>query len=391
MPGFELVGKEERQAVLDIFDKYGGILFKHGFDGMRNGSFKVQEFQKAFAAKFGTKHAQAVTSGSVALKVALQALGIRPGDEVITQSFTFVATVEAIMECGAVPVITEINETLNMDPADLKRKITTKTKAVIPVHMYGAAAQMDEIMSIARSAKLKVLEDTAQAIGGRYKGKYLGTMGDAGAFSFDFGKAVTTGEGGMVITNDDEIYQRAMEFADHGHQNNPKFPRGEDTRRGAGFNYRMMELQGAIGLVQLAKLDFAIAEQKKNKAKITAGIKGVKGLTFRTFADASGETADTLVFTVADADKAARFVAKLKERKLGTKNLPDAFNWHFSGTWDHLLSELVMYRGKDLKKLWPWSYDYLRRTIALPVNIKMPDEHISNIVASVKAIAAEVL
>ncbi|MFA5147195.1 MAG: DegT/DnrJ/EryC1/StrS family aminotransferase [Candidatus Omnitrophota bacterium] len=391
MPGFELIGKEERQAVLDIFDKYGGVLFKHGFDGLRNGSFKVAEFQKAFAEKFGAAHAQAVTSGSVALKVALQALGISPGDEVVTQSFTFVATAEAIMECGAVPVITEIDETLNMDPEDLKKRITKKTKAVVPVHMYGSAARMDEITAIAKAAGLKVLEDAAQAIGGRYKGKPLGTIGDAGAFSFDFGKAVTTGEGGMVVTNDMATYLRAMELADHGHQNNPKFPRGEDTRRIPGFNYRMNELQGAIGLVQLGKLDLAIGEQKKNKTKIVAGIRGIKGLKLRAFADQEGETADTLTFTLATQDKARRFVEKLKERRLGTKNLPDAFKWHFAGTWDHMLPAIPLYRGKDLAGLWPKSRDLLERTVALPVNIKMSDEQIGRVIDSIRDISKEVI
>lgn len=390
MPGFELVGKEERQAVLDVFDKYGGVLFRHGFDGMRNGSFKVMEFQKMFAKKFGVPYAQSVTSGSVALKVALQAIGVKPGDEVITQSFTFVATAEAIIECGATPVFTEIDDTLNMDPADLKKKITKKTKAIIPVHMYGAAARMDEIMPIASSAGLKVLEDTAQAIGGRYKGKYLGTIGDAGTFSFDFGKALTTGEGGMVLTRNKDIYEAAMELADHGHQNNPKFPRGEDTRRRAGFNYRMMELQGAIGLVQLEKLDYAISTQIKNKARIMKGLRNAKGLAFRSFVDVSGETADTITFTLTSAEKAEKFVARLKEKKLGTKNLPDAFSWHFAGTWDHMLPTLPEYKGRDLKSLWPKSYDLLKRTIALPVNIKMSDEQIEKVIKSILEISGEV-
>lgn len=391
MPGFELIGKEERQAVLDIFDKYGGILFKHGFEGLRNGSFKVYEFQKAFAEKFGSGYAQAVTSGSAALKVALKAMGVKPGDEVVTQSFTFVATVEAIMECGAIPVITEINETLNMDPSDLQCKITKKARVIIPVHMYGAAAGMDEIMKIARANGIRVLEDAAQAAGAKFKGRLLGTLGDAGAFSFDFGKALTTGEGGMVVSSDKEIYQNCMEIADHGHQNNPAFPRGEDTRKQAGFNYRLTELQAAIGLVQLAKLDYALAQQKKNKSAVMDGIKDIKKLKFRSFVDKEGETADTIVFTLEDAEKAKRFVNRLKEKKIGTKNLPDAFNWHFSGTWDHLLSDIESYKGRDLKKAWPWSYDYLRRTIAIPVNIKMSQEQLSNIVTSIKEISAEVL
>lgn len=391
MPGFELIGKEERQAVTEVFDKYGGVLFKHGFDHLRNSSFKVQEFQKVFAEKFGVKYAQAVTSGSVALKVALQALDIKPGDEVITQSFTFVATVEAILECGAVPVITEIDETLNMDPEDFKNKITEKTRAVIPVHMYGAAAEMNIITDAARSAGLKILEDTAQAIGGRYKGRFLGTMGDVGTFSFDFGKALTTGEGGMIVTSDKEIYQKAMELSDHGHQNNPNFPRGEDTRRRGGFNYRMMELQGAIGLVQLAKLDYAICQQKKNKAKIKAALQGIKGLAFRRLLDPDGETGDTITFMLNSAEKAGRFAAGLKQKKIGTKNLPDAIKWHFSGTWDHMLSALGLYKGKDLTKAWPRSQDILSRTIALPVNIKMSDCQIASIIEALKEIAAEVL
>jgi len=380
MPGFELVGKEERDAVLEIFDKHGGILFKHGFDALRNGSYKVAEFEKAFAQHLGVRYAQAVTSGTTALKVGLEALGIRPGDEVITQSFTFVATVEAIIECGATPVLTDINETLNMDPADLEGKITKKTKAIIPVHMYGSAAQMDEIIDIAKKYELAVLEDTAQGVGGTYKGRKLGAIGDIGTFSFDFGKALTTGEGGMVAADNKEIYLKTREYADHGHENNPAFPRGEDTRRRRGFNCRMMELQGAIGLVQLVKLDGAIKRQKENKARIKNAIKDVKGIKFRAFADEKGETGDTLVLIFEDIAKSKKFVNVIREKGLGTKNLPDAFNWHFAGTWDHIFSELGYYKGKPCKMLWKRSEDLLRRTVALPINIKMSDEQISKVI-----------
>ena len=388
MPGFELVGKEERDAVLEIFDKHGGILFKHGFDALRNGSYKVSEFEKAFAQYLGVGYAQAVTSGTTALKVGLEALGIKPGDEVITQSFTFVATIEAIIECRATPILTDINETLNMDPADLERKITKNTKAIIPVHMYGAASEMDQIMDITRKHELAVIEDTAQGVGGTYKGKKLGAIGDVGTFSFDFGKALTTGEGGMVVTNNKDIYLKAREYADHGHENNPAFPRGEDTRRRRGFNYRMMELQGAIGLAQLKKLDGAINKQRENKARIKDAIKGLNGIKFRVFADEKGETGDTLVLIFENIEKSKKFVSVIRENGMGTKNLPDAFNWHFAGTWNHIFSELDYYKDRPCNILWKKSEDLLRRTVALPINIKMSDEQIDKVINVIREASA---
>src|SRR3989338_1011891 len=384
MPGYELIGKEERDAVVEVFDKYGGGFFKHGFYTLRKGSYKVAEFENAFAKYIGARHAQAVTSGTAALKVALEALGVRQGDEVITQSFTFVATVEAIIECGAIPILTDVDGTLNMDPSDLEKKISKKTKAIIPVHMYGAPCDMDRIMKIAKKYNLLVLEDTAQAVGGAYKGKKLGAIGDIGSFSFDFGKALTTGEGGMVVTNNKDIYLRAREYADHGHENNPAFPRGEDTRRRRGFNYRMMELQAAIGIVQLGKLDYAINKQKENKKKIKDAIRDVNGFKFRAFTDEKGETADTLVLIFEDIAKAREAVTRIKEKGLGTKNLPDAFNWHFAGTWDHIFSELDYYKGGSWKTLWKKSEDLLRRTVALPININMQDTEIDKRIDAIR-------
>jgi 8-amino-3,8-dideoxy-alpha-D-manno-octulosonate transaminase len=387
MPGFELIGKEERDAVLEIFDKYGGVLFRHGFESLRNNSYKAVEFERAFAGYLGAPYAQAVTSGTVALKVALQAFGIGRGDEVITQSFTFVATVEAILDCGAKPILTEINETLNMDPADLAKKITRKTKIVIPVHMFGAAAQMDEILSIARRHKLPVLEDTAQGLGATYKGKKLGTLGDAGTFSFDFGKALTTGEGGMIVTCEKEIYHKVREYVDHGHQNNPNFSRGQDTRRKAGFNYRITELQGAIGLAQLAKLDYALRCQRENKQKIKQAIKDIDRFRFRSFADEVGETADTLVLFFESEKLAQEFVKGIRSAGFSTKNLPDAFNWHFAGTWDHIFKETVQFKNGLWKNPWKNSERLLRRTVALPISIKMPDNQINNAVEVLREVA----
>ncbi|MDD5154762.1 MAG: DegT/DnrJ/EryC1/StrS family aminotransferase, partial [Desulfovibrionales bacterium] len=260
MPGYEVFGKEERRQIMDVLKT--GVLFRYEFSNERKGIYKVKEFEEAFARYCGVAHAQAVSSGTAALKVAMAAIGIGAGDEVITQGFTFVATWEAILAIGAIPVFAEIDETLNMDPADVEKKITPRTRAIIPVHMLGAQARIEEIVAIARRHNLKVIEDTAQAAGGRINGKHVGAFGDMGTFSFDPVKTITTGEGGMVITNDADLYRKACEYHDHGHDHVPNpGGRGGEGRSFIGLNYRMMELQGAIGLAQLAKLDSIIARQ----------------------------------------------------------------------------------------------------------------------------------
>lgn len=389
MAGFELMGKEERDAVNEVFDK-SGVLFRHGFEKMRNGIYKVDEFEREFAKKFNVQYARAVTSGTAALLVSLKALGVKPGDEVITQSFTFVATVEAIIEAGAIPVITEINKTLNMDPGDLERKVTKRTRVIIPVHMMGVSAQMEEIMAIAKKHNLFVLEDSAQAIGGEYKRKKLGTIGDVGIFSFDFGKALTTGEGGMVITNNKEIYLRAKEYSDHGHEGNPNFPRGEDTRRMSGFNYNMIELQGAIGLVQLKKLGYGQSQQKENKKKIKNGIENIPGIEFREIPDSEGACGDNLVFFLDSKEKAEKFAKILQEKGIGTNILPSAIKWHFAGTWDHMLPQFDRYNGKNLMEEWRKSYEILNRAIAVSIPIKMDDNRINNIIDTLTQIFKEI-
>jgi 8-amino-3,8-dideoxy-alpha-D-manno-octulosonate transaminase len=388
MPGFEVFGEEERQAINELFDKNGGILFAHGFDAMRKGIYRVREFEAAFSAKMGAPYAQAVSSGSTALKVALKAMGIKRGDEVITQAFTFVATVEAILEVGAVPVIVDIDETLNMRPESLESAITEKTRAIIPVHMMGAPASMDEIMKIADKHDLLVLEDTAQGCGGTYKGRMLGAIGHCGAFSFDAGKVMITGEGGMVITSNEEFYTRARAYHDHGHEYSTSLGRGEEGALMAGFNYRMTELQGAIGLVQLSKLDMILENQRINKRKMKGQLKDLP-FSFRKIVDEEGELGDTIVFYLDSREQASEFVGRMKEAGLGTKNLPDAIRWHFARHWEHMFSEYGFYE-KTWKKEWEISADLLERAIALPVMVKMTDERIAEVAGKIMEIAQAV-
>ncbi len=398
MPGFEIFGEEEKKEILDVLDT--GVLFRYEFGPQRNGIYKVAEFEKQFATYCGSSFGQAVTSGTAALKVALAALGVGPGDEVITQGFTFVATWEAILDIGAIPVFTEVDETLNMDPADLAQKITDKTSCIIPVHMLGAQARIKEIVAIADKHSIPVLEDTAQAAGARIDGKHLGTFGKCGTFSFDSVKTMTTGEGGMIITDDEDLWRIMSEYQDHGHDHveNPG-ARGGEGRNFIGFNYRMMELQGAMGIAQLAKLDSTIEAQKKHKAAMKEAASAIPGVTFRKLVDEDGDSATFFSFFLQDSEQCKRVNKVLGDNGAGAINFGDN-TWHFYPKWEHLLGgstvtksgwpfkqpggkRRVIYDGHALPK----SAELMSRTLVYPVPIKMTDERLGEITAALSKAA----
>ncbi len=346
MPGFEWLGKEEAEAVNEVMQR--GVLFRYEFAEQRKGVYLVRQFEEEFAKFTGANHACAVTSGSAALKVALASLGIGYGDEVITQGFTFVATWEAILDCGAKPVFAEVDETLCMDPADLQKKITDKTRCIVPVHMMGAQARIEEIKAIADAKGIPVLEDTAQSAGCTLGGKHLGTFGAMGTFSFDAVKTLTCGEGGMVITNDPELYQNASEYQDHGHDHRP-VGRGNEGRRFVGFNFRMMELQGALGLAQLAKLGRMVATQRRNKAALKKAIARVPGVSLRRVPDEAGDSATFLSWFHESPEAAARFAALLGQN--GAPAIPWGKNtWHAYPHWEHLHAGSSLAQGG-----WPFA------------------------------------
>ncbi len=330
----------------------------------------------------------------------MTALGVGPGDEVITQGFTFVATWEAIFDTGAVPVFTEVDATLNMDPADLEKKITSRTKCIIPVHMLGAQARIKEIMAIADKHGIPVLEDTAQAPGCRLDGKHMGTFGACGTFSFDPVKTITTGEGGMIVTDDEKLWRDMSEYHDHGHDHVPNpGARGGEGRSFIGFNYRMMELQGAIGLAQLAKLDDIVKSQQKNKAALKEAIAKIPGVTFRTILDEKGDSATFVGFFLPDADKAKAVNTVLAENGAGA--IPFGSNtWHFYPKWEHLMD------GSTLAKSgWPFNDQQSKRRVvydkdALPasaalmdrllvyqVPVNLSDERLAQMVAAISKAA----
>ena len=368
MPGFELIGEEERKAVDELFDD-GGVLFAHGFDNMRSKRYHVREFERKFANYLGVKYAQAVSSGTAALKIALVALGVKPGDEVITQAFTFVATAEAIIDVGAKPVFVNIDETLNMDPNELESIITDKTVAIIPVHMLGVATEQDKIHAIAKKYNIPVLDDACESLGAEWGSEKLGTQSDISAWSFDAGKTVIAGEGGMITTNNRELYLLAREYHDHGHMYNKDLPRGRDTHRIHGFNYRMTEIQAVIAKVQLEKLDYIVEKNRENYSIIESALLEIKGLKLRKIPNQCKPLCDTLIIQFDSRDIANEIVVGMQNEGLTTKNVPDAIEWHFAKYWDHMLDSIEMSKA-ELEKSLSVSNEIIERCVALPIMVK---------------------
>ena len=384
MPGYEVIGIEEQNEIKEVFDN-GGILFRQGFLKERNGCFKVNQFEKEFSDVLNTPNSLAVTSGTAALRVALASLGIGKGDEDITQSFTFVATVEAIVESGATPLCSNINDTLNIDPKSVEELITNKTKAIILVHMLGVPCEIEPIQKICKKHNLFLIEDTAWGCGGYYKEKSLGTWGDIGTFSFDFAKTITTGEGGMVVFKDENLFKKAAAWHDHGHENNPSFPRWEDTRSGSGFNYRMMELQGAVGLAQLRKLKYIVRKQNENSDNIWKAIKDISYIKRRREPEYSYCTSDALIFLLENKEGAIQVRNKLIEVGISTKILPEAISWHFASMWEHIPS-LIEAHGGNIKSYLKPSEDILKRSVSIPIKVNQDcnlPEKIRNVILDI--------
>jgi 8-amino-3,8-dideoxy-alpha-D-manno-octulosonate transaminase len=356
---------------------------------MRKGIYKVREFESKLSEKFSVPHAQAVSSGSAALRVALATLDIGPGDEVIIPAFTFVATAEAVIQSGANLVIVNIDDTFNMDSSSFEAAITERTKAVIPVHMMGAPADMASISSVAARHNIKVIEDACQCVGGTYRGKNLGTLGDIGCYSFDAGKVIITGEGGMVVTNNRDFFVKARAYHDHGHEYSTAVGRGEEGAIGEGFNYRMTEIHGAIGIAQLAKLDMILSKQRANKAKLKSILTENKfPFKFRRVVD-EGEIGDSLLFMLNDRLQTQAFLTAMKREGLSTKNVPDSMRWHFAKHWSHMFKKYGWYKETHQTE-WQQSADILETAIAIPIMIKMTDERIEEIAEKLLSIAAEV-
>ena len=360
MPGFEIIDKKEKKAILDLFSPGNQVLFAHGFEKIRK-NFHVREFENQIAKFSKSKYCLAVSSGTAAIKISLLALGVKAGDEVITQAFNFIATAEAIHDIGAKTIICDIDDTLNMCPNDLKKKISRKTKAIIPVHMLGVSAKMTEIIKIAKKNRIPVCEDVCEAFGGKYKSKSLGMLGDIGVLSFDFGKTITTGEGGAIITNNKKLFNYSMSYHDHGHEN--KFPtRGNDSAKFFGFNYRMTEMQAVVGKIQLSKMNL-ILKKNEERYKVLENVLKAK-FKIREVPKKSKQNFEAFIFSVENKPK-NKIISLLSKLGFGTKNLPDAIKWHCSYYWKRGLNH------KQIKNSYK-SQIKLSSRIAIPIFLKRP-------------------
>ena len=262
-----IIGEEEKKAVLDVVSS--GMLVNASFEG---GS-QVRAFEGKVRRLLGAKHVVAVNSGTAALHTALMALGVGPGDEVIVPPFTFVATANVVLACGARPVFVDVKEDYNMDPSAFRAAVTKKTKAVIPVHVYGYPADMDEIRETAASRSVKVVEDAAESLGATYRGTQTGRLSDAGCFSLYATKVVTSGEGGAISTDDDELADALRLVRNHGQVH------GYDTRH-LGFNYRLPEMSAALASVQMDRLDGFLKARSKNAKYLLERVASSDGAKF---------------------------------------------------------------------------------------------------------------
>ncbi len=400
MPGFELWSDAERKHVNDVLET--GILMRYGFDGPRKGVWKAKELEQEICNSFGSKHAQLVSSGTAALTTALSALGVGYGDEVIMPSFTFVASFEAVISVGAVPVMVDVDDTLTLDPAAVKAAITPKTKCIMPVHMCGSMADMDELQAICKEHKLLLLEDACQAIGGTYKGKKLGTIGDAGTFSFDFVKTITCAEGGVVMTNSEDTYIKCDGYSDHGHDHIGN-DRGAEPHPFIGYNFRISELHAAVGLAQIKRLPEFLAIQKKNHAALKNILATIPEISFRRIPDAEGDSCTFLNWLLPTTEIMQAVVAEMKAQGIFGGNFYwFQHNWHYINMWDHLkhsitlnalspeLKEKVMYHAnKDFSA----SDAIISRCISSAISLTWTEEQINDkgekMVAVIKKVLSE--
>ncbi len=340
MPGFELFGAEERKEVNDVLET--GILMRYGFDGPRKGIWKAKEMEEAVCSTFGCSHAMLLSSGTAALTTVMAAMGIGYGDEVIMPSFTFVASFEAILSVGAIPVLVDVDDTLTLAPDAVRAAITPKTKCIMPVHMCGSMADLDALREICTEHKLLLLEDACQSIGGSYKGKMLGTIGDAGTFSFDFVKTITCAEGGVVMTNNATVYEKCDGYTDHGHDHKG-VDRGADLHPFIGYNFRISELNAAVGVAQIKKLDGFLATQRKNQVQLKAIMATIPGISFRRVPDPAGDSCSFLSWFLPTEELTRAAVAEMKAQGI----LAGSFywfdnNWHYIRKWDHLKQSITL-------------------------------------------------
>jgi len=328
----------------------------------------INKFEEKFAKFIGTKYALTVTNGTAALHLALVSLGIKEGDEVIIPDLTFIATANAVKYTGATPVFADIDkETWCISPDDIRKKFTPKTKAIIPVHLYGHPADMDPILEIAKEYGLYVIEDCAEAHGAEYKGKKVGSIGHCGIFSFYGNKIITTGEGGMITTNDEKLYEKAKYLRDHAMNKEKRYWHTE-----IGYNYRMTNIQAALGLAQLERIEEIIQKKRQIFEWYKEGLSDLEGISLNP----EKEYAKNVFWMVCfvnekfDEEKRDKFMKKLREKGIDTR--PFFFP----------CSMMPMYKHDQFIN--PISYEIYKKGVNLPSSYNLRREEISFICKEIK-------
>lgn len=390
MAGTELFGNEERKEVLDVLET--GILFRYNHDSQRNGIWKAKTFEQEFSTYLGAKHTHFCASGTAADSLSLACCGIGFGDEVIVPPYTFIAPIEAVLVAGAVPVFAEIDETLCLSPEGIEKAITPRTKAVLIVQVFGSMGRMDEILAVCQKYNLILIEDAAPALGGSYKGKMLGNFGRMSAFSFDFYKIITAGEGGAVATNDDELYDRAHKYSDHGHDHIGN-ARGAEQHPILGYNFRGSELGAAVVLAQLRKLPYMIEKQKAHQKALKQVLQEFPEIRLRHVPDEEGDSATFLSFFLPDPEKAVKVFEEFQKEELSASYWYRN-NFHFHRQWGHLkemksiynLPVMKMNNAPDYKHLEvPQSDAIMQRLMMTQIMVNWSEEELSTLASKMRS------
>jgi dTDP-4-amino-4,6-dideoxygalactose transaminase len=390
--GSSLIGKEEEALVMEVL-RHKSLFRYYGPDPAHPPAM-VTTLEEEFRMLIGTKFALAVTSGSAALEVALGALGVGPGDEVIVPAWSWVSCLTAIVRVGAKPVLAEIDETLCITPDEITRLLTVRTKAVVVVHFQGVAASMDPILALAKKADIAVLEDCAESPGAVYRGRRVGSMGAIGIFSFQQQKSITSGEGGMVVTNDARLFERAVRMHDLG-QFRPYHERQLEPVEPAfcGGQFRMSELTGAVALAQMRKLEQIRTHCRGLNARIMRHIRGLRGLELRHIPDPEGDSGFEIYFWLRTVALRDAFHHELQKARIpcqqmtgtyaqyrrpyvisGLAHAPKASPFPVSAGWP-----AQGYRAEDF----PRTEDLIHRFIAIPIGVNYTVEDADKIGATV--------
>ncbi len=377
------IGEEEVEEVRKVL--LSGHLFRVG-EGVEGHLHEVDRFEHEWAQLIGTEYALCMNGGgTAALICGLVGMGIGPGDEVIVPGYTWMATATSVLAVGAIPVIAEVDETLALDPEDVRRKITPNTRAIIPVHMVGRPANLQALLEIAREHGVMVLEDCCQADGGSYRGKRLGSWGDAGAFSFNYFKIISCGEGGALTTNDRTLYERALVFHDGGATFRP-YAKDLSIPIFVGIQLRADEVMGAILRVQLRRLDGILSDLRRIRKRFEQELADLPGLRLAPNNDPEGDCGVVVAFQF-DSEADARHFAS----EIGGW-LPIDSGKHVYSNWEPLLAKRIMHhpdmnpfnhpRNQRLRTdytpdMCPRTLDILKRTVFLSLHPDWSEEEVS--------------